>query len=332
MDDKTARGPRRRSGAMTPEKREEWLQQQKLREDRARSALADGVARLADRQGWRTWLRFSARFPKYSFANQLLVASQLPTASLVMAASEWRQVGRYPAAGSTALRIWAPRRVPKVQPDEKQGEQQGEQDRMRFVLVPVFDVSQTAGESLPEQPAPVPPPAGLAPAGMWEALSAFAADRGYAVSLAPTGGPDGLTDTARRSIVVDPGASDLAQTLTLAHEIGHMALHADAEGSAHRRGILEIEAESVAFAVAAAYGIEDASEWHFDYLANWAAALPGGQDAAAAALKAVHGTAERVLGVTRPLLEHLHEAGVGHAAPDRVPVPPPPHVTVASTR
>jgi len=312
---------------MTPEKREEWLQQQKVRKDRARSALADGVARMADRQGWQAWLQFAARFPKYSFANQLLVASQMPNASLVMAAAEWRQVGRYPAAGSTALRIWAPRRVPKVQDDEEQ-----ERTRMRFVLVPVFDVSQTAGEPLPEQPVPVPPPAGMAPSGMWEELCAFAADSGYTVSLAPTGGPDGLTDTARRSIVVAPAASDLAQTLTLAHEIGHMALHADAEGSAHHRGIREIEAESVAFAVAAAYGLDDASEWHFDYLANWAAALPGGQDTAAAALKAVHGTAERVLGVTRPLLEHLHESGVGLAAPDLRPVPPPPYVTAASAR
>ena len=94
----------------THEEREAWVAAQRAREDMAREALIAGVAGLSQRQGWVQWLELVGRLPHYSLSNQLLLAHQLPTASMVMSADQWRKVGRWPAKGSVALRIWAPRR------------------------------------------------------------------------------------------------------------------------------------------------------------------------------------------------------------------------------
>ena len=79
----------------------------------AHERLVEAVTGLTRQDGWRAWLDFAARMPHYSVSNGLLLAAQAPHATLVMPAAEWRKVGRYPVKGSTALRIWAPRRTPK---------------------------------------------------------------------------------------------------------------------------------------------------------------------------------------------------------------------------
>src|SRR6187431_3190217 len=97
-----------------PVPREEWIAAMQARTEQAHTALVEAVTGLTQRDGWRAWLDFAARLPTYSVSNQLLLAAQAPGATLVMSAAEWRQVGRYPAKGSKALRIWAPRRAPRT--------------------------------------------------------------------------------------------------------------------------------------------------------------------------------------------------------------------------
>lgn len=320
---------------LTEEKRAAWLAAQRDREETARKALTEGVAALSQRQGWLQWLELAGRLPQYSVGNQLLLVHQLPDASAVMSADQWRQVGRWPKRGSTALRIWAPRRGRRAaaepddrtaddkaaaaeEPPEKGLEQQ--QRRVRFVLIPVFDVSQTEGSELPAQPTPVPPPEGCAPAGMWDALVDYASAAGYQVGVGSTGPADGVTNFRDHRITINPGGSELSRTLTLAHEIGHMSLHADQSGGLHR-GRAEVQAESVAYLVASEYGLTEAAEWHFDYLAHWAAQVGG--EAGDVISEEIRDSATGVMGAARPLLEHLLEAGVGHADPQaHVPAPP----------
>ena len=64
---------------------------------------------------------------------------------------------------------------------------------------------------------------------------------------------------------------------TLAHEVGHVLLHnpTDATG-AHCRGVKEVEAESVAYLVAAAHGL-DTCAYTFAYVAGWAAGGAGSE-------------------------------------------------------
>jgi hypothetical protein len=330
--------------ALTAQKREEWMAAMEVRTAVAHAQLVEGVTRLAAREGWQEWLAFAARLPQYSVSNQLLLAAQAPNASLVMSAAQWRLVGRYPARGSTALRIWAPRRAtePERRATEDRGAQEPEQrsdtrthvardadGRARFLLVPVFDVYQTDGEPLPQQPTPVPPPPGRAPAGMWKALVAYATEAGYTVASGETDRADGTTNFSTRRITIAERGSELSRALTLAHEIGHMSLHADPEARQHgqaHRGRAEVEAESVAYLVAADYGLAEAYDWHFDYLSHWSAALTGSTTDADATREAIRATASRVMSAARPVLTHLRELSVGHPepfAPTSAPKPAP---------
>jgi hypothetical protein len=42
---------------------------------------------------WQRWLAVAARFPKYSFRNQLLILSQRPDARIVMGYRAWQALG-----------------------------------------------------------------------------------------------------------------------------------------------------------------------------------------------------------------------------------------------
>jgi antirestriction protein ArdC len=152
------------------------------------------------------------------------------------------------------------------------------------------------------------------------------------VSFGETGRADGTTDFATGQITIAERGSQLARTLTLAHEIGHMSLHADPDtrrhGRAHR-GRAEVEAESVAYLVAADYGLAAAYDWHFDYLSHWSAALTGSTTDTDATREAIRATAGRVLAAARPVLTLLREHSVGH--PERLtPAPSPAPVVVAT--
>ena len=88
---------------------------------------------------------------------------------------------------------------------------------------------------------------------------------------------------------------------TLAHELGHSDLHQDGYIGTPRP-LAELEAESVAFVVCQAVGI-DSGEYSFGYVATWS----GGGDEARAALRA---SAQRIQRAAAAILD----AGVAEAA------------------
>ena len=171
---------------------------------------------------------------------------------------------------------------------------------------------------------------------MWDTLHAYAVGAGFTVRIGDCGPADGATDFTNNTITIADRGSPLSRALTLVHEIGHATLHADPAtrrlGSEHR-GRAEVEAESVAYLVAADYGLADALDWHFDYLAHWSTALAGPDSDENATRAAVRGTAGRVLAAARPLLSALTEANVGfpdELAHTRVPEPAPVVVAVVT--
>ncbi len=91
---------------------------------------------------------------------------------------------------------------------------------------------------------------------------------------------------------------------TLAHEAGHVLLHdptRDSAGrgegtSAHCRGVKEVEAESVAYLVAASHGLPT-GDYTFAYVTGWAAGVDGTQPE-----QVVRDTGQRVLGAARTVL------------------------------
>lgn len=113
-----------------------------------------------------------------------------------------------------------------------------------------------------------------------------------------------------------------------------MSLHADPEARDHsqaHRGRAEVEAESVAYLVAADYGLASAYDWHFDYLTHWSAALTGAATDADTTREAIRKTASRVLSAARPVLTHLRDLSVGHPEPlTAASIPRPAPVVIAT--
>jgi hypothetical protein len=96
---------------------------------------------------------------------------------------------------------------------------------------------------------------------------------------------------------------DAAMVKTLIHEAGHCLLHVDPPGYYLPRPVKEVEAESVAFVVAAAHGMHT-DDYSFPYVAGWA----GGDDPA----KAIQATQARVGQAARLIIEASpapHETG-----------------------
>jgi antirestriction protein ArdC len=148
-----------------------------------------------------------------------------------------------------------------------------------FRIATVFDIGQTEGPDIdpPARPANADVEArllsGTAPAGLWDALADIAAGRGYRIERGDCGGPNGFIRWADRLIKVRDDVDDAQAVKTLIHELGHMLLHEPADfasGSTGRcRGVQEVEAESVAFLVAAHLGL-DTSDYSFGYVTTWA--------------------------------------------------------------
>ena len=127
----------------------------------------------------------------------------------------------------------------------------------------VFDVSQTEGT-----PLLVPRPgrrSSVAAPQLWAALAAVARAHGFKVDVrdAQYGLTSGFTDFAQRQVQVGGWLNAEERTAVLAHELGHVLLHGPDDevgrlygSSADHRGLAEVEAESVAYTVLKAHGID----------------------------------------------------------------------------
>jgi hypothetical protein len=137
-----------------------------------------------------------------------------------------------------------------------------------FRVVHVFDVAQTEGDPLPDvAPALL---TGQAPAGLWDDLAAQVSGHGYTLEHGDCSGANGYTDPTRRVVRVRADVDDAQAVKTLAHELGHLECgHVeDLPTYLTCRGRCEVEAESVAYLVLAAHGL-DASGYTFAYVAGW---------------------------------------------------------------
>ncbi|WP_315913267.1 ArdC-like ssDNA-binding domain-containing protein [Arthrobacter sp. lap29] len=246
---------------------------------------------------WHMLLDTSATLWRYSGGNIALLMAQMEGRGqqqplLVAGFREWERHSRNVLKGEHALWVLAPRTAtknteanPKADakptPDiSKQGSGgTKEADRRQIVgwrAQSVFDVSQTEG-----QPIYIPRPmvdVESSPMGLWSSLVTFAQNQGFTVeqSMSQYGLSSGYTDFAGRKIQVGAWLDQEQRVAVLAHELGHVCLHGpdDKLGKLYgsgldHRGLAEVEAESVAYTVLRAHGI-DRSAQSGSYLAGWA--------------------------------------------------------------
>ena len=279
--------------------------------DKLHSQLSDGILALNDPQAWQAWLKFSSQFHRYSFGNSLLIMLQDPQATHVAGYQAFKAMGRQVRRGESGIKVLAP--ITRREPRLDDAGQPVRDDRGRPVIriqvvatkpVTVFDIRQTDGPPLPDpgigQPTLL---TGQAPVGLWDRLQGFLEDRGFEVRRGPCGDANGYTDFGRRLVMVRDDVDDAQAVKTLAHEAGHVILHPDQQGR-DCRGILEVEAESVAYMVTSAHGL-DSSQYTFNYVAGWALNAVTDQRDLAEILRS---TGQRVIGAADLILQATQPA------------------------
>lgn len=208
---------------------------------------------------WARHLDTVARFHGYSPRNRLLIALQNSGATYVAGYRKWQTMGRQVQKGQKAIWILAP----------MTGKDKDDPDRVilfGFKAVPVFDISQTEGDPLPiVRPEKLTGP-GIP--GAIDRVTAVIRSRGYSVEFdRDLGSANGVTIPAQKAVRIAGGMSPGQVLKTLIHELAHVDLHADDIGTLDRPAA-ECEAESVAYVVGQAIGLETET-YSLAYVAGW---------------------------------------------------------------
>jgi len=306
--------------------------------DELHEKLTGAVETLVSGEDWARALAFAARFRSRSFNNTLLIWVQHeaafeagrvpePVPSYVAGYKQWQQLGRQVQKGQPGYMIFAPvtGRFASATPADvsswrrlgpREKPKPGEVARSKMVGARpayVWDVSQTAGDPIPEPPSPKLLE-GEAPVGLWEGLAAQISALGFEVlrvsDAGQIGGADGVTDYTTRQVSVRTDVTEANQIATLVHELAHVLMHdpADQEARQHR-GIREVEAESVALMIGAAHGM-DTSGYTIPYVAGWASSVKDSEPG-----DVIKATGERVRKTALAILDQLDTNQAANGTP-----------------
>ena len=293
---------RRTTTPLTDAERRERAERTAMRLRELHAQLVDQVRAVSSGADWQRFLSLAGHFHTDSAANVWLIMAQRPDATLVASYDAWQTAGRQVRKGERSITVVAP----VVRTDDT-----GETavsvvaDRAPTHL---FDISQTDGPALPTQP-PVRLLAGAAHHGLWDSIATPAIQRGWSIERGHVeDGANGSISPADKRIVVRGDLDDRQAVKTLAHELGHVLLRHDA---GTHRGLAEIEAESVAYVVLAAHGV-DTGDFSLPYVAGWGYASHERPD------EVVRATAARVVMAAHTILDAAPPpAGIGAQLGDR---------------
>jgi hypothetical protein len=281
--------------------------------------LATKVAELTDSDQWAAWLTAAAKFHQYSFSNQLLIWSQNPEATHVAGFGRWKDMGRSVNKGEHGIAILAPMTVRTAVPDNdphsegrrlrgKEAPRPGEHVKhqvLGYKPAYVFDIDQTSGQPLPGQDARTPTLLeGQAPPGLWASLTSVVEAHGFTVSRGDPGSrANGVTNYPAKTVVVRADVDDAQAVKTLAHETAHVMLHGPQDDDEQVcRGQREVEAESTAYLVVHAHGL-DSAPYTVAYVGGWAQAAQRRAPEGTTLADVITQTGQRVVKTANTILE-----------------------------
>lgn len=247
-------------------------------------SLETGVENIFTGDKYAQYLQTMSKFHRYSFNNTLLIAMQRPDATLVTGYRNWQTMGRQVKKGEKGITILAPAPIKRKREQEildqnnkplldGNGKPKTEEVEVvipRFKPTTVFDISQTDGEPIET----------LAPEELTEAVADYELFMKAITEISPVpirfdeieGEAKGYYHSVDKEIVIQKGMSDSQTIKTAIHETGHARLHDKdlmaEQGIEKDRLTKEVEAESVAYCVCSAFGV-DTSEYSFPYIAGW---------------------------------------------------------------
>ena len=239
-----------------------------------RDRLEQAARALLTSEGWQRWVRVRSMngLARYSFGNQLLIATQRPDATYVAGFRAFLELNRCVRKGERAIRILAPMGIRDREKDAREGQAKREDEqpaRTVFRAVSVFDVSQT--DPLPgKEPVALEarrqPIQGATHAHLLTPLEQLAAELGYTVHHRPIDGrADGWCDSHKHEIVVNEALPANAQVRVLVHELAH-SLGVGYRDYGRRRA--EVLVDTVTHIVCGSVGL-DISASSVPYVAGW---------------------------------------------------------------
>ncbi len=250
-------------------------------------SISDAVAALAAEtdearagEALARYFQTMSQFHSYSLHNQILIWIQRPEATLVAGYQTWRRkFNRQVRRGEKGIAILAPRAYSPLSrdaPADRQADMAPEENptemdpggtgrgrpRVGFVVVHVFDIAQTDGDPLPEQPDWRERSRDMV---LEAALLDYAGRKGIqVVYLEDLEGAEGRSSGGKIELLPQAG------THTLIHELAHeLYEHCQpAVWQTTTRQQREIEADTAAHVVSLHFGLPSASA---NYLALWQA-------------------------------------------------------------
>jgi antirestriction protein ArdC len=213
-------------------------------------ALEDLAASLESGQSetLTAYLKTMALFSKYSLNNLFLIARQRPDARRVAGYQTWRKLGRFVRKGEKGIAIIAP--LVRRKSDEETEATENERLIAGFKVAHIFSEEQTDGEPLAEIGSVTGDP------GYYlSRLEQFVRDNDielrYSDEIAPA---RGMAEKGKITLLPDQTAAETFATLV--HEVAHSEMHFGDRRRETTKRIRETEAESVAYVVCSAIGLE----------------------------------------------------------------------------
>jgi antirestriction protein ArdC len=195
------------------------------------------------------YLKTMALFSKYSLNNLFLIARQRPDARRVAGYQTWRKLGRYVRKGEKGIAIIAP--LVRRKPEAESVESTEEESVIRgFKVAHVFSEEQTDGQALPEIGSVTGDP-GYYLSRLEEFVRENGIELRYSDEIAPARGM-----AEKGKITLLPEQTPAETFATLVHELAHSEMHFGDRRQETTKRIRETEAESVAFVVCSAIGLE----------------------------------------------------------------------------
>ncbi|AWB88129.1 ArdC-like ssDNA-binding domain-containing protein [Mycetocola zhujimingii] len=247
------------------------LEEKKAQAEALHNSISEQVEQLRNSDRWTAFLDFAQAFHAYSLNNVLLILAQKPDASHVAGFRKWQALGRQVRKGEAGIRIFG-YSTKKITEEDENGDEV-EKSVARFPVLSVFDIGQTDLIDGAEDPSAIAVQlTGADDFGVIDTLSTYLTAEGWTVERRPLPGrKNGYANPEEMAIVIDANLSPEHTAKTLIHEAAHVLLgHTDdmAEYAEHR-GLMETEAESVAYVVAGLVGF-DTSAYSVGYIAGWA--------------------------------------------------------------
>jgi len=250
--------------------------------------LEAGLKDLFESAKYKEYLTSVSHFHHYSSRNIMLIHMQMPGATRVASFKTWKEkFKRHVKEGEKSIRIFAPigdkrpetKLMEKLDPitgaplldaDGKpvMEEMTALSTGPRFKLVPVFDVSQTGGEPLPELAENL-----TGNVAHYEAfMDALRDVSPLPITFEPMDDNQDGYCRFGENIGIREGMSEIQTASAVVHEIAHAKLHdmtlPDAGQTPKTKTVKEVEAESVSYVVNQHFGIETSPN-SFGYLAEY---------------------------------------------------------------